>query len=69
MTSSVSLLIIFNRRTRKAFSNLRTDLVVHGVQLGGDVAGDEGRHNSRQVRLLDEQILQSSPLPVEVATA
>ena len=41
---------------------------VHVVEFGSDVPGNEGRQHRGQVLVLQEQVLQTGPLPEKVAT-
>jgi hypothetical protein len=42
-------------------------LLVHSIQLSGDVPGNQSGQHGGKVCLLHEQILQGRPLPVQVA--
>lgn len=42
------------------------NLVVHGVELRGDIASNQCGQYRRDVRIFDEEVLQSRPLPVQV---
>jgi hypothetical protein len=43
-------------------------LLVHSVQLSGNVPGDEGGQHCGQVGLLHKQVFERRPLPVQIPT-
>lgn len=68
MTSLAIRVVSTIARNIYVFKDQDSHLLVHSIQFSGDVPGNQSGQHRGQVRLLDEQVLQWRPLPVQIAT-